>query len=136
MAAPVPCAICGVTKHTTAAHEAAFDSVDEFREEDAGGGIPVVFYDFEEAARFEAFAARKRLAAAVARKLAAPARATPPDANGTPARRRGNAREAAAILGITVAALRKRVQRGELPRGAIVYRGRRRYEFILDRLAG
>jgi len=134
MAAPVPCAICGATKHTTAAHEAALDEVDEFREED-GRGIPVVFYDADEASRFEAHVARQKLAAAVARKLAAPTRATPADANGTPARRLGNAREAAAVLGISVPALRKRVQRAALPRGAVVYTGRR-CQFRLDRLVG
>ncbi|MDP9002456.1 MAG: hypothetical protein M3O46_20380 [Myxococcota bacterium] len=43
--------------------------------------------------------------------------------------------EAARILGITVAALRKRVQRGDLPRGCVVYHGRR-YQFRRDRLVG
>jgi hypothetical protein len=43
------------------------------------------------------------------------------------------ARDAARILGISVPALRKRVQRGDLPRGAVVYTGRR-YQFRRDRL--
>lgn len=40
---------------------------------------------------------------------------------------------AAALMGISVDALRKRVQRGDLPRGAVVYTGRR-YQFRRDRL--
>jgi hypothetical protein len=44
-----------------------------------------------------------------------------------------NASTAASLLGISVAALRKRVQRGHLPRGAVTYSGRR-YYFRRDRL--
>jgi electron transfer flavoprotein alpha subunit len=42
-------------------------------------------------------------------------------------------REAARTLGVSVGALRKRVQRGHLPRGAVVYEGRR-YYFRPERL--
>ena len=44
-----------------------------------------------------------------------------------------DASTAAGLLGISVAALRKRVQRGHLPRGAVSYSGRR-YYFRRDRL--
>ena len=44
-----------------------------------------------------------------------------------------DASTAASLLGISVAALRKRVQRGHLPRGAVSYSGRR-YYFRRDRL--
>jgi hypothetical protein len=44
-----------------------------------------------------------------------------------------DASTAARLLGISVAALRKRVQRGHLPRGAVSYSGRR-YYFRRDRL--
>ena len=44
-----------------------------------------------------------------------------------------DASTAARLLGISVAALRKRVQRGHLPRGAVSYSGRR-YYFRQDRL--
>jgi len=44
-----------------------------------------------------------------------------------------NASTAAGILGISLAALRKRVQRGAFARGVVVYAGRR-YQFRRDRL--
>jgi hypothetical protein len=46
------------------------------------------------------------------------------------------AEEAAHVLGTTVAALRKRVQRAQLPHGAVVYVGTRHYMFRRDRLLG
>jgi hypothetical protein len=44
-----------------------------------------------------------------------------------------SAGQAAALLGISVAALRKRVQRSQLPRGSVVQTGRS-YQFRRDRL--
>ena len=48
----------------------------------------------------------------------------------------GSAADAARVLGITVAALRKRVQRGQVPLKAIIRISKRRHQFRLDLLVG
>jgi DNA-directed RNA polymerase specialized sigma24 family protein len=85
------------------------------------------------------------LAEAVAKRVVARLAVLPPDArepatlvdtrDARPPVALLAAPEAARVLGITVAALRKRVQRGDLPRGCVVYHGRR-YQFRRDRLVG
>ncbi len=45
-----------------------------------------------------------------------------------------SAKEAARLLGCSVDALRKKVQRAQLPRGAVVHTGKRAYRLRRDKL--